>query len=151
MRRSPRFGPLLDEWHTRSSGDFLAEPRQTLAAIILFDQFPRNMFRGQARAFATDGLALELAHEAVEREYDKALSPDERSFLYMPFQHSEDLLDQDRSVDLFARLGIDLNYQFAAKHRDMITRFGRFPARNEALGRTSTPDEAEAIAESKDW
>lgn len=146
-----RFGPLYEEWHGRPTSDFLATPHDALAAIILFDQFPRNMFRHQAKAFATDGLALTLAREAVDREYDAELTPDERSMLYMPFQHSEDLLDQDRSVDLFARLGIENNYDFAAKHRAMVVRFGRFPARNEALGRPSLPEEAEAIEESKAW
>ena len=146
-----RFVPLLDEWHTLPIANFLGSPRDALAAIILFDQIPRNSFRGQARAFATDTLALEIAKEGVDREYDAELDENEKSFFYMPFMHSEDLMDQDRSADLFGRLGIETNFEYAQKHRRMIERFGRFPARNEALGRANAEGEEDAIAESKDW
>lgn len=145
-----RFAALYEEWHTRPAEDFLATPRSTLAAVILFDQFTRNMFRHQARSFATDGLALALAKRARDLGYDADMTTDEKSMLYMPFQHSEQLIDQDRSVDMFGDIG-GAPYEFAVKHRRMIVQFGRFPARNAALGRADADGEAEAIAESADW
>ena len=109
---------------------FLADPLSALAAVILFDQFPRNMFRGHADQFATDHLALAVAKAAVDRDFDNELERDERCFLYMPFQHSENLADQNRGVLLFSELGDDNLLGFAKKHRDIIERFGRFPHRN---------------------
>jgi uncharacterized protein (DUF924 family) len=123
---------------------FLDDPLSALAAIILFDQFPRNMFRGQADQFATDHLALAIAHEAVERGFDDQLERDERCFLYMPFQHSENLRDQKRSVLLFSRLGSDFYLGYAKKHLEIIERFGRFPHRNAILGRAPRPEELAA-------
>ncbi|MBX3578505.1 MAG: DUF924 domain-containing protein [Rhizobiaceae bacterium] len=110
-----------------------------LAAIILFDQFSRNMFRGTASAFSTDSLALGIARNAVDKEFDAALPPDRRMFLYMPFMHSEVTADQEHCIQLFAAMGADTKY--AVEHRDIVARYGRFPHRNKALGRQSTTDE----------
>jgi uncharacterized protein (DUF924 family) len=115
-----------------------------LAGVILFDQFPRNMFRGHADQFATDHLALAIAKAASDKGFDGELQPKERGFLYMPFQHSEDLADQNRSLLLFTELGDDNQLGYARKHHDVITRFGRFPHRNAILGRTPRPDEIAA-------
>lgn len=123
---------------------FLDDALTALAAVILFDQFPRNMFRGHADQFATDHIALAIAKAAIGRELDDELQPQERGFLYMPFQHSEDLDDQRRSVQLFTRLGDDYQLGFAKKHHDVIERFGRFPHRNAMLGRAPRPDEVAA-------
>ena len=123
---------------------FLDDPLTALAAVILFDQFPRNMFRGHADQFSTDHLARAIAEAAVDAGLDDELEPRERQFLYMPFQHSEDLEDQNRSVLLFTRLGEAEQLGYAKKHRDVIARFGRFPHRNAMLGRAPRPDEIAA-------
>jgi uncharacterized protein (DUF924 family) len=123
---------------------FIGDPLTALAAVLLFDQFPRNMFRGQADQFATDHLALAIARAAVDEDFDEQLEPQERGFLYMPFQHSEDLADQNRSVLLFAELGDAEQLSYAKKHRDVIERFGRFPHRNAVLGRAPRPAELTA-------
>jgi uncharacterized protein (DUF924 family) len=123
---------------------FTGDPLTPLAAVILFDQFPRNMFRGDAQQFATDHIALAIAKAAVDREYDEQLEPKERGFLYMPFQHSETLADQDRSLLLFTALGDDQQLSYARKHHDVIARFGRFPHRNAMLGRAPRPGEIAA-------
>lgn len=129
---------------------FLTDPLTALAAVILFDQVPRNMFRGDADAYSTDPLALAVAKEAVKIGLDEELAPTERKFLYMPFQHSENLDDQNRSVLLFAQIGDDQQLGYARHHRDIIERFGRFPHRNSILGRASRPDEIAAGAD-KPW
>jgi uncharacterized protein (DUF924 family) len=120
-----------------------------LALIVLLDQFPRNMFRGAARAFATDPLALEIARRAVARGFDRSLLPMERLFVYLPFEHSENLADQERACDLTQPLDLvapELKaYSYALAHRDIIRRFGRFPHRNAILGRASTPEELEFL------
>jgi uncharacterized protein (DUF924 family) len=115
---------------------FLTDPLTALAAVILFDQFPRNMFRGHADQFATDHLALAIAKAAVDQGVDKELEPRERGFLYMPFEHSENLGDQNRGVLLFTELGDSNHLKYAKLHRDVIEKFGRFPHRNALLGRT---------------
>ena len=120
---------------------FLTDPLTALAGVILFDQVPRNMFRGTADAYATDHLALAIAKRAIDRKLDGELPKDERKFLYMPFQHSENLDDQNRAVLLFTELGDDEQIKHATHHRDVIERFGRFPHRNAILGRASRPDE----------
>ena len=129
---------------------FLADPLTALAAVILFDQFPRNMFRGHADAYATDANALAIAKGAVDRGLDKELAPDERKFLYMPFMHSEKLEHQNRAVLLFTELRDDHQLGYAKHHRDIIERFGRFPHRNAILGRASRPEETAAGAD-KPW
>jgi uncharacterized protein (DUF924 family) len=123
---------------------FLDDALTALAAVILFEQFPRNMFRGHADQFATDHLALAIAKAAVDARLDDELEPRERPFLYMPFQHSENLDDQNRGVLLFAELGDDQQLGYAKKHRDVIERFGRFPHRNAMLGRAPRSDEIAA-------
>ena len=123
---------------------FLADPLTAAAAVILFDQFPRNMFRGDAEQFATDHLALAIAKGALDAEFDEQLAHDERKFLYMPFEHSENLGDQNRGVLLFTQLGDEEQVLYAKKHRDVIERFGRFPHRNKMLGRAPRPGELAA-------
>ncbi|ARJ68377.1 hypothetical protein B0A89_00620 [Paracoccus contaminans] len=112
-----------------------------LAALILTDQLPRNMFRGDPRAFATDALARQIAAEAIAAGHDMTTPLPERQFFYMPFEHSEDLADQDRALALFAERMPGHALLHARLHRDTIARFGRFPWRNAALGRASTPAE----------
>jgi uncharacterized protein (DUF924 family) len=138
------FQPLWEEQRGNLPEAFLGSARDAVAAVILFDQFPRNMFRGHADQFSTDPLALAVAGGAVERGLDAAMSPAERGFLYMPFQHSEALGDQQRSVALFTALGDDYQLGYAKKHHDVIARFGRFPHRNPILGRPPRPAEVEA-------
>jgi uncharacterized protein (DUF924 family) len=122
-------------------------PRAALAAVIALDQFPRNMFRGTRRAFATDPVALRLARSAVDRGFDRDLIKNERLFLYLPFEHSEDTADQARSVELFASLDDPELLRYAVAHKVIIERFGRFPHRNVILGRRSTPEEEEFLKE----
>ena len=123
---------------------FLEDPLTALAGVILFDQIPRNVFRGDSEQFATDHLALAIAREAVRLGFDDKLADHERSFLYMPFEHSENLADQKRSVQLFTALGDDYLLGYARKHHDIIERFGRFPHRNKMLGRAPRPEELAA-------
>lgn len=120
----------------------------TLAYLILCDQFSRNMHRDTARAFATDPQALAAAKRAIAAGWDMDAPEPERQFFYMPFEHSEDLADQDTAVDLLTdRMASDPEMALHARaHREIITRFGRFPTRNVALGRETTPDEAEFLA-----
>jgi len=139
-----RFMKLWKEKRQLPPESFLSDPLTAIAAVILFDQFPRNMFRGHAEQFATDSLALAIAKGAVDRGLDQELEPQERSFLYMPFQHSEDLDDQNRGLLLFTRLGDAEQLGYAKKHRDIIARFGRFPHRNAMLGRALRADEIAA-------
>jgi uncharacterized protein (DUF924 family) len=139
-----RFLPLWETQREKVPEAFLGGARDALAAIILFDQFPRNIFRGHADQFSTDPLALAVAKGAVERGLDEALSPVERGFLYMPFQHSETMDDQRRSMSLFTALGDDYQLGFARKHYEVIERFGRFPHRNNILGRPPRRAEVEA-------
>lgn len=121
------------------------DPRRALATILVLDQFPRNMFRGTPRAFATDTKARDVAVGAINRGFDKSFDKDGRAFMYLPLEHSENLADQERSVELFTPLG-DAEYtHYAVAHRDIIARFGRFPHRNAVLGRTSTPEEEEFL------
>jgi uncharacterized protein (DUF924 family) len=138
---------FLDLWEKQRESmpeAFLGGARDAVAAVILFDQFPRNMFRGHADQFSTDPLALAVARGAVDRRLDEAMSPAERGFLYMPFQHSESLEDQRRSIALFTALGDDYQLGYAKKHHDVIERFGRFPHRNSILGRPPRPAEIAA-------
>ena len=118
--------------------------RSLLAAVIVFDQFPRNLFRGSASAYATDARALELARHAVATGVDRSLTDQERHFLYMPFMHSEDRAMQAESVRLFGQLSTD-GLQWARHHQGIFERFGRFPHRNAIFGRASTPEELEFL------
>lgn len=144
------FFELWKEKRQLPIGAFLTDPLTALAAVILFDQLPRNMFRGHAEAYSTDSLALGIARGAVTGGLDEELQPEERKFLYMPFQHSENLDDQNRGVLLFTKLGDDRQLGYAKHHRDIIERFGRFAHRNSILGRASRPDEIAAGAD-KPW
>ena len=139
-----RFLKLWAEKRQLPVNAFLDDPLTSLAAVILFDQFPRNMFRGEAEQFATDHLALAIARAAVDRGLDDRLQSKERGFLYMPFEHSEILADQKRSLQLFTALGDDYLLGFAKKHSDVVERFGRFPHRNAILGRAPRPAEVAA-------
>ena len=139
-----RFLKLWTEKRELPFPKFLGHPLTALAAVILFDQFPRNMFRGHAEQFATDHLALQVARGAVDKAFHNELAKDEKVFLYMPFEHSEDMADQRRSVALFTALGDGFFLGFAQKHHDVIARFGRFPHRNSMLGRAPRPDEIAA-------
>ena len=133
--------PLIEELATRPVDEALASADRALATVIALDQFPRNVFRGTARAFATDALALAVAKAAIARGLDAQVPADRRVFLYLPFEHSEELADQDRCVELTAALGDEEYARYAVLHRDVIKRFGRFPHRNVMLGRTSTLEE----------
>lgn len=139
-----RFLKLWSEKRQLPVDAFLTDPLTALAGVILFDQLPRNMFRRSADQFATDHIALAIAKAAVDKEFDKTLQPTERKFLYMPFQHSENISDQNRSVLLFAEIGDSEQVGYAKKHRDIIERFGRFPHRNALLGRAPRSDELAA-------
>jgi uncharacterized protein (DUF924 family) len=116
-------------------------PEGALALLIALDQFPRNMFRGAARAFAADPLALAAAKRAIERGFDRAFPMPERNFFHLPFEHSENLADQERNLALCQAAGDADAIKWAKLHHDVIRRFGRFPHRNEVLGRASTPEE----------
>jgi len=117
------------------------EPRGRLAEVIVLDQFSRNLFRGTARAFASDPLALGLAQEAVAGSHDQSLPMQERAFLYMPYMHSESRVIHVQAERLFATPGLEDNYDFELRHKAIVDRFGRYPHRNAALGRVSTPEE----------
>lgn len=127
----------LADWEDSAEG--------ALALIILFDQFPRNMFRGSPHAFATDPLARAVADRALARGFDRATDEALRMFFFMPFMHSETLADQDRCVALFDALGVPGQIEFATGHRDIIVRFGRFPHRNRIVGRETTAAEREFL------
>ena len=129
----------LDHWRETPAG--------ALALIILFDQVPRNIHRGTARAFATDEQALAVLENALANRLDGELTPEKRVFFYLPFMHSEDKSNQERSVALFRELGKESNLDFAVRHWDIVLRFGRFPHRNAILGRKSTPEEEEYLSQ----
>lgn len=114
--------------------DWEKTPSSALALVILLDQFPRNMFRGSARAFAADPLAREIAHKAIASGFDKAVAKELRAFFYLPFMHSENLADQEYCVELCRALGDEENIKYAEMHAEIIRRFGRFPHRNPVLG-----------------
>ena len=144
-----RFGAAFD-WAVDGAFDsWRHSPDGALAHIILCDQFPRNMHRKTARAFAGDGKALETARLALARFYPAAFNPTMRLFFYMPFQHSEALGDQELGCALFAAFDDEENMKHAVEHRDVIQRFGRFPHRNDALGRVCTPDELDYLKTGK--
>lgn len=123
----------LHTWRTTAEG--------RLAEVIVLDQFSRNLFRNNARAFAQDAIALVLAQEAIALKLDQQLSQTQRLFLYMPYMHSESRQIHTEALQLFTTLGLEANLQYEQLHKDIIDRFGRYPHRNEILGRASTPDE----------
>jgi uncharacterized protein (DUF924 family) len=118
-----------------------AEAESALALILVLDQFPRNMFRGTMRAYVTDPLALAVAKRAIERNFDRAIKLPEKTFFYLPFEHSENLADQETALKLFEATKDEELVRWARLHYETIERFGRFPHRNEILGRVSTPEE----------
>ena len=128
----------LDGWAGTAGG--------ALALLILLDQFPRNVFRGSPRTYATDAKARAVASAAVEAGFDQQAEAQMRGFFYLPFMHSEDLADLDRCVELTRAEGGE-QHRYALHHRDIVARFGRFPHRNAVLGRTSTPEERQFLAE----
>lgn len=134
-------------------GEWQESPDAQLASVIVLDQFSRNIYRATPMAFATDRLALRQAKFAVASGADQAVATDRRAFFYMPFEHSEKLKDQKRSVELFEALGNDEYIRFAESHRDVVARFGRFPHRNAILKRRSTPAERDYLSsgESTGW
>jgi uncharacterized protein (DUF924 family) len=146
-----RFGRDLAMLGNRPPGDFLTDPLTARAAILLFDQVPRNIHRGSAQAFATDRLARAIARGALVRGWDRGLAPAERQFLAMPLMHSESIADQQDSLTYYARLGQRYGFPFARSHHRMIARFGRFPHRNAVLGRAGTPAERRAVAAGYTW
>ena len=123
------------------------EPEGRLAEIIVLDQFSRNMFRDSALAFANDAMSLTLAQEAISCGSDQALTPVQRSFLYMPFMHSESLKIHEVAVELFRKNGIQSNLDFEFSHKKIIEKFGRYPHRNKVLGRDSTAEEIEFLTQ----
>jgi len=145
-----RFGADVEAAANTTPGE--GSDEELLARILILDQFTRNIFRGTPRAFAGDAQALVLAETLVAGGRDKNLSPWQRWFAYLPFEHSESLLDQERAVALFAGLrremqhdAFDSAYDYAVRHREVIARFGRFPHRNAILGRASTAEEIEFL------
>ena len=127
----------LDHWRDSAAG--------CLALVIVFDQFPLNMFRHDAERYSTEARSREVARHAIEAGFDSALEADQKAFLYMPFMHSEDLADQRLALELYQQPGLESNLRFARHHHDVVARFGRFPHRNEALGRQSTEAEIEYL------
>ena len=144
-----RFLRLHEELVARDACDAreVGTPRALLAAVIVLDQFPRNMFRDSPRAYAADPIARRLARFAVDQGFDRSMTNHERMFLYLPFEHSEDRADQALSVELFGRLGNDEWKRYAVAHQEIIDRFGRFPHRNATLNRESTPAELARLQE----
>jgi|TARA_R100000501_G_scaffold13654_3_gene24919 uncharacterized protein (DUF924 family) len=142
-----RFGAVHEDLSNHIPDAWLATHDGLLAAIIVLDQFSRNLHRGSARAFAQDQDALHLAQLAIERGWDQDYSEEERQFLYMPFMHGENMDAQDRAVELFTALRGEERPEYALGHRDIIERFGRFPNRNAALGRETTPEEQSFLDE----
>jgi uncharacterized protein (DUF924 family) len=139
-----RFGALHASLIEKVPATVTATPLGALATVIVLDQFSRNLFRNSPRAFGADPTALAIAQEAIAAGFDRELNANQRMFLYMPFQHSEDSAMQARSIELFAQLG-DPGLNYARQHFDVIERFGRFPHRNRVLGRESTPEENEFL------
>lgn len=134
--------------HAAARGEYDAwagSPDGALALLILLDQFPRNLYRNSAHAFATDPKARAIAMAAIGKGFDRQVDPALRLFVYLPLQHSEDLTDQDYGLALYAEAGDEENLKWASIHREIIARFGRFPHRNPALGRVTTAEEQEFL------
>lgn len=135
-------------WGLARAGSFdhwEQEPYGALVLVIILDQFPLNMFRSDARQYSTESHARQIAGHAIQKGFDQQLQKQQQAFLYLPFMHSESLQDQDYAVQLYDKAGLHDNLRFAKHHRDVIKRFGRFPHRNEALGRESTEQEIEYL------
>jgi uncharacterized protein (DUF924 family) len=141
-----RFAALHEAAARGELATWLATPEGALALVLLLDQYPRNSFRGAKRMYATDALARKVADAAVTAGHDRAVAQALQPFFYLPFEHAENLADQDRSVELTRRFGGE-SLKYAEGHRDIIRRFARFPHRNAILGRTTTPEEQKFIDE----
>ncbi|NLS25348.1 hypothetical protein S2M10_03120 [Sphingomonas sp. S2M10] len=141
------FGDLRDAVLADGAASWDDDPETLLAAVILLDQFSRNMYRGQAEAFAGDALAQRMSRLAVERGWDASMPKEHRQFLYLPFEHAEDAELQALSLRCFAALEDEELMAYARDHAEVFRRFGRFPGRNEALGRISTPDELDYLSQ----
>ncbi len=142
-------GVYVSLWGLASEGQldhWMTTPEGCLALVILLDQFPLNMFRNQPQSFKTEAQARAVAGFAIKREFDKSLTEQQLAFLYMPYMHSEDLDDQDRSVALYSQAGLADNLSFARQHREIVREYGRFPHRNAILGRPSTQEEKRYLA-----
>lgn len=150
-RIEERFRHWLEVLFVCPPSSFLSDPQIALAAVLLFDQVPRNVHRGKPRAFATDPLARAITHGALARGFLARLERQQRQFLVMPLMHSEDIADHLLSLKLFARINGGANLPFARSHYRMIARFGRYPHRNEVLGRMSTPAERRAVEAGFAW
>lgn len=146
-----RFGATLEALRGRAALEFLKDPLTARAAVLLFDQCSRNLFRDDPRAFAQDRLARAICKGAIARVWDEGLTRTERQFLYMPMMHSEAIADQRLSLRLFASLSDSFTLGFARDHHAMIARFGRFPHRNAIMGRRSTLAEQRAVAAGNAW
>ena len=141
-----RFEPAHFAAARREHEGWMQTAESALALLILLDQFPRNCFRGNAHSYATDGLARHYAQRAIDAGHDLQVDGALRLFFYLPYEHSESLADQDRSMELIAGIGDAELMKYAKLHRDLIERFGRFPHRNAALGRESTQEEIDYLA-----
>ena len=150
---TPEFDRLLSEryletWEQARRGQldhWMQSAEGCLALVIVLDQFPLNMFRNSAQSYATEARSREVARQAIENKFDQALDADRKAFLYMPFMHSENLEDQELALELFAQPGLEANLRFARHHHAIVARYGRFPHRNAALGRSSTDAEIEYL------
>ena len=150
---TPEFDRLLSEryrdtWERARRGEldhWMETADGCLALTIVLDQFPLNMFRGEADSYSTEAQSREVARVAIERGFDSELETERKAFLYMPFMHSERLEDQDFALRLFDQPGLESNLRFSRHHHEIVARFGRFPHRNAALGRGSTEDEIEYL------
>jgi uncharacterized protein (DUF924 family) len=140
-----RYGPLVQRAAAGNLADWAASPRGALALCLLLDQIPRNIWRGSPQAFSCDAMARDVARAAIGAGFDRSLLPEQRPFLYLPLEHSEDITDQDLCVALMRQLDDPEMLDYAQRHRDIVARFGRFPHRNVILGRSSTAEETEFL------
>eukprot|EP00956_Cyclotella_meneghiniana_P021862 scaffold40491_cov65-Cyclotella_meneghiniana.AAC.2 len=140
-----KFLPLLEKAASCELYEWRTTPEGSLAEVIVLDQFSRNIYRNSPKAFAQDPLALALAQQAISKGFDKDMVPSKLSFLYMPFMHSESSIIHERAMELYSAPGLEFNFEFEKKHKAIIDRFGRYPHRNEILGRETTSEEEEFL------
>ncbi len=153
FQSTPEFDQMLRErfdhvWQQAKQGeleDWMETAKGCLALVIVLDQLPLNMFRGEALSFFTEAQARDVAQHAIQRGFDQAMPTEQKSFLYLPFMHSEDLADQERALELYNQPGLETNRRFAQHHHGIVNQFGRFPHRNDVLGRVSTEAEVEYL------
>jgi uncharacterized protein (DUF924 family) len=136
-----RFEELMEQAARGELDHWMESAEGCLALVIVLDQFPLNMFRGNAQSFATEARSRDVARVAIAKGFDQAFAAEQQAFLYMPFMHSEDLADQELALELFAQPGMESNLRFARHHHEIVESYGRFPHRNAVLGRTSTAAE----------